>query len=727
MEFDVFISYEHSDEEFAAYLAKRLARFRSMGQRLRVAFAPAGIKPGQSIPGRLIQMLENSRVTLAVVTPSWVQSPWCTFETETRLWKDPAAQGRRLLPLMVKSTRLPSGLARLKYVDFRPPGAFDAKLLDVVQSIREIMQDAASAQEARGIAADILRESLLPWVPPAGPNLKFLWPELLVDPFVRSYRRPSQPIRFSAFRAEEARAGTYIVVSGDPGAGKSTALRSLVLDALNRRDAATLRHASQDMEAESSDGRGGSIWAVDGLDEVTVERARDVFALAEGKARQGYEVWVGVRSEFLFRHAPRLKESWKRIDEVVEIEPWGDDATVEFVESYARKAQREDIIPMAMDLLGSALSKFLLRNPMRVTLMLFILIHSAEQVEFNSEFGLYEKFYREWLRAESARGTSRASESAILAAHTRAARWLDDHKQQLYAQDDGMELLRDSGFTGLLDFSRGDGFAFRHETIGEWLIAADMVKSFMLGGAKVDDCLQSVVGDNVNRFVRSAFGDLGATQRRTIASNLLVRYEELKEASGKDAVQAAFLREQLLYYLGRVGDAVCSDTLAAASREEESPLLRRAAALGAILNGDSQVEAEFVRFLKTPEGDLLNRSVQMAYFGDVDMDLHVHVDGGGDWSRVRSMLIERLQEESFRADRLRLWDALTLLSFARARGEMVLSDPEANAIEGTVTQLALEGSERGGQIADVLREALTFRVIGPSSRGEPRTAPWLGW
>lgn len=148
--------------------------------------------------------------------------------------------------------------------------------------------------------------------------------------------------------------------------------------------------------------------------------------------------------------------------------------------------------------------------------------------------------------------------------------------------------------------------------------------------------------------------------------------------------------------------------------------------MGAILYGDLQAEEAFVQHLGTSEGDLINRSVQMSYFGDVDVDLHVHVDQGGDWSRTRAALVERLQEDSVRAERLRLWDALTLLSFASSRGEVVLSDSDAEALAERAAHFARDQSVRGSSVSSALHAALTLRVA-PRESSDASSAPWLTW
>ena len=59
------------EEARAEALYRRLSRFRYKGRRLRIAYAPASIPVGGSIPGQLIKLLGESHATVVVLTPHW--------------------------------------------------------------------------------------------------------------------------------------------------------------------------------------------------------------------------------------------------------------------------------------------------------------------------------------------------------------------------------------------------------------------------------------------------------------------------------------------------------------------------------------------------------------------------------------------------------------------------------------------------------------------------------
>lgn len=143
------------------------------------------------------------------------------------------------------------------------------------------------------------------------------------------------------------------------------------------------------------------------------------------------------------------------------------------------------------------------------------------------------------------------------------------------------------------------------------------------------------------------------------------------------------MREQLLYYVGRVAGVQYPQVLSTAFRYEAHPLLVRIAALGAILHNDDGVEREFIEKLEPgSQADILNRSVQLVYFGDVRADMYEFIDDGTwPWASTRNGILHRLANTAPRDLRLRWWDLRTLLLFLMSRPKETLSDEEVLRVE----------------------------------------------
>jgi hypothetical protein len=159
------------------------------------------------------------------------------------------------------------------------------------------------------------------------------------------------------------------------------------------------------------------------------------------------------------------------------------------------------------------------------------------------------------------------------------------------------------------------------------------------------------------------------------------RYNALLDAEVAQSEAALRTREQLLYYIGRLPLDGCPPILREAFASEVSPPLRRSAALGAILHGELAIEDRYMELLEDPAEGLMNRSIQMVYFGDVYADLHTFTESGENWSKTRAAIYRRLRGNSIRDIRLRRWDLRTLHSFYETREfQPVLSSEEVDIL-----------------------------------------------
>ncbi|WP_420312453.1 TIR domain-containing protein [Streptomyces sp. YS-B37] len=696
--YDAFISYSQTDSAWAEMLHGRLRRFRVQGRPLSLFYAPTTIAAGQSIPRVLSQALEQSHHLIAIVTPAWLASEWCGLEYESSVWLDPGASATRLIPLLLKDAQLPPALARLKYVDFRNPDDFENGLRNTAASIRSgIVQRLQESLEETDREA-VLNAPLLPWMGPSGPSFDFLWPEMFVDPPIRLHRHPGPETRLSDWLASDYRTArrTYVIL-GEPGSGKSTAMRSMLLNGGDRLPGRrTLVHArdlvrqQEALVRRSNESEEDLAVLVDGLDEAGSASFNEVATALTRLARGRTTLVIASRGDFFERNFHVLQEEEFHLHEVLEMKAWAESDVTDFARKYAERLG-DPAVGRAVDgvLRNIPGAGSMISNPMRLTLLLFLLAvgTAVDATSLREPFILYRLFYDEWIRKEKQRRTTMLDFEVIRRAHVALARWLYENRSPTGASRDDLqgvddnsaameELFLDSAFVDLLTFQEDAAgnisiLSFRHETIGEFLIAQDILHSFAEGDERIDEGLRLTVGDDVNRFVRSGMNELSMRSVRSVLSNLTSRYSEILTAgSGGDvlgAESAQRIREQILYYVGRLPLTDCPDILRQAYENETSALNRRAAALGAILQGELGIESSYLQRLKEPEEDQLNRSVQLVYFGDVRADMHSYVDRGGEWSRVRAEIFRRLCGTTLRDERLRWWDLRTLRSFYRSR------------------------------------------------------------
>ncbi len=116
-QYDVFISYSHADRAWVwEVLLPRLE-----GAGLRVCIDGRDFEIGVPSLVNMERAVDNSRHTLLVLTPDWVDSEWAEFESLLAGSADPAGRRRKLIPLMLRPCQLPSRIAMLTYADFTQP------------------------------------------------------------------------------------------------------------------------------------------------------------------------------------------------------------------------------------------------------------------------------------------------------------------------------------------------------------------------------------------------------------------------------------------------------------------------------------------------------------------------------------------------------------------------------------------------------------------------------
>jgi small GTP-binding protein len=129
--YDVFLSHSAKDKAIVRPLAERL---RADG--LRVWFDEWVIKPGDSIPAKIEDGLEQSRVLVLCMSAQAFGSDWARLESYTFRFRDPLNQARRFLPLRLDDAELKGLLAQFSYINWLPEAREQeySKLLDACRS-----------------------------------------------------------------------------------------------------------------------------------------------------------------------------------------------------------------------------------------------------------------------------------------------------------------------------------------------------------------------------------------------------------------------------------------------------------------------------------------------------------------------------------------------------------------------------------------------------------------
>ncbi len=135
--YDLFISYNRTDEEWAERLATRLEQENYQGHKLKVFFAPWYIRPGESINERLDSALTDSHYVGLVLSQEAVDSRWVKEEWYSTHYAGIKRNERRLIPLCLRSCEIPPFLDHLNRIDFRD----DDKFEDGISLLLAVLRD----------------------------------------------------------------------------------------------------------------------------------------------------------------------------------------------------------------------------------------------------------------------------------------------------------------------------------------------------------------------------------------------------------------------------------------------------------------------------------------------------------------------------------------------------------------------------------------------------------
>src|SRR5260370_5513840 len=146
--YDVFLSHSSKDKSVVRAVAERL---RTDG--LRVWFDAWELRPGDSIPAKIEEGLEHSRVLVLCMSANAFGSDWALLESGTFRFRDPLNKERRFIPLRLDDAPIKGSLAQFLYVNWLPAEREQtyAKLLEACRPLSN--RTAAEAEAALELVA----------------------------------------------------------------------------------------------------------------------------------------------------------------------------------------------------------------------------------------------------------------------------------------------------------------------------------------------------------------------------------------------------------------------------------------------------------------------------------------------------------------------------------------------------------------------------------------------
>ena len=125
-QYDVFLSHSAKDKAVVRPLAERLRQ-----DGLKVWFDEWVLKPGDSIPAKIEEGLEHSRVLVLCMSANAFGSDWAQLacpaiasvrrrKSGTFRFRDPLNKERRFLPLRLDDAPIKAFLAQFLYINWLP-------------------------------------------------------------------------------------------------------------------------------------------------------------------------------------------------------------------------------------------------------------------------------------------------------------------------------------------------------------------------------------------------------------------------------------------------------------------------------------------------------------------------------------------------------------------------------------------------------------------------------
>lgn len=114
-QYDVFLSHSSKDKAVVRTIAQRLRK-----DGVKVWFDEREIQAGDSIPAKIEEGLEQSRVLVLCMSANAFGSDWAQLESYTFRFRDPLNKERRFLPLRFDDAPIKSSLAQFLYMNWFP-------------------------------------------------------------------------------------------------------------------------------------------------------------------------------------------------------------------------------------------------------------------------------------------------------------------------------------------------------------------------------------------------------------------------------------------------------------------------------------------------------------------------------------------------------------------------------------------------------------------------------
>ncbi|XP_068772838.1 toll/interleukin-1 receptor domain-containing adapter protein [Struthio camelus] len=144
--YDVCVCHSEVDLEFVEELVSYL---ESQPESVRCFLQPRDAVPGRAVVTELCDAVQNSHCWVMLITPSFLQDPWCRYQMHQALAEAPAADGRTIPVLKDVARRdYPKELRNLYYIYVALKESSFRQIRDtVLRYLRELCRSSAGGTD----------------------------------------------------------------------------------------------------------------------------------------------------------------------------------------------------------------------------------------------------------------------------------------------------------------------------------------------------------------------------------------------------------------------------------------------------------------------------------------------------------------------------------------------------------------------------------------------------
>jgi hypothetical protein len=154
----VFLSHSSKDKAIVRPLAERLRQ-----DGLKVWFDEWVLKPGDSIPAKIEEGLERSRVLVLCMSANAFGSDWARLESYTFLFRDPLNKERRFIPLRLDDAPVKGPLAQFLYINWRLADR-EQEYAKLLEACRQAAPSTGLAEGQQRVRAEVLSLGHTGWI-----------------------------------------------------------------------------------------------------------------------------------------------------------------------------------------------------------------------------------------------------------------------------------------------------------------------------------------------------------------------------------------------------------------------------------------------------------------------------------------------------------------------------------------------------------------------------------